>query len=428
MDMEKLNDYISQGVALMKEQKYEAAKKEFESAVQIDVKSYDAYIHLGNACANLGQFDEAINAFKNALIVEPSSGEALYSIANIHLLKDERLKAVEFYNKAEEAGFKKAELYQILAGIFFDANDVSQALRNITRAIAAEPFDGELRLFKARIYLADNRYEEALDTLDEMQKILPDSFEAYDLRSQIYCGIDKYDEALRVSEQGCRRFPDDANLALSKLKVLVAMQKDQEAMALIDDMKATEKYNKVLKEAVIQESIIHLRKQDMETTLSILQNANTYLGGDADIVYLILDIYGKSENYVKTMEMADVLINMKPGEYFESIAQYFHAHSLDKLGRVDEAKAEYQKLTSVLRKSTINNPSFYEGYIFRLLCHTHLGEFDKALELAEYIENLYPDRSDAHAFRHFIYKEQGDKEKAEQEKTAALKINPNLNM
>lgn len=125
---------------------------------------------MGNACANLGQFDDALAAFKNALVVEGNSGEALYSIANIHLLKDERLKAVEYYNKAEEAGFKKAELYQILAGIFFDANDVAQALRNISRAIAAEPFDGELRLFKARIYLADNKYDEALDTLDEMQK------------------------------------------------------------------------------------------------------------------------------------------------------------------------------------------------------------------------------------------------------------------
>ena len=114
------------------------------------------------------------------------------------MLKDERLKAVEYYNKAEEAGFKKAELYQILAGIFFDANDVAQALRNISRAIAAEPFDGELRLFKARIYLADNKYDEALDTLDEMQKVLPDAFEAYDLRAQIYSGIGKYEEALNL--------------------------------------------------------------------------------------------------------------------------------------------------------------------------------------------------------------------------------------
>lgn len=428
MDTERFSDHISQGIALMTEQKYEAAKKEFKAAIQIDVKSYDAYIHLGNACANLGQFDDALTAFKNALVVKANSGEALYSIANIYLLKEERLKAVEFYNKAEEAGFKKAEIYQILAGIFFDANDVAQALRNITRAIAAEPFDGELRLFKARIYLADNKYDEALDTLDEMQEVLPDAFEAYDLRAQIYSGIGKYEEALKVSEMGCQRFPEDANLALTKLKVLVEMCKDQEAAELIEKMKSKGQYDKVIKETAIQEAILFLRQQDTEATLRILQKANAALGGDADIIYLIMDIYGKSENYEKTIETADLLISMNPGEYYESTARYFHAHSLDKMGKDTEAKAEYRKLTSLLRKVTINNPSFYEGYIYRLLSHTQLGEFDKALELAEYMENLYPDRADAHAFRHFIYKEQGNSDKAEEEKNAALKINPDMRL
>ena len=145
-------------------------------------------------------------------------------------------------------------------------------------------------------------------------------------------------------------------------------------------------------------------------------------------MYLIMDIYGKSENYEKTMETANLLIGMNPGEYYESTARYFHAHSLDKMGKDAEAKAEYRKLTSLLRKATINNPSFYEGYIYRLLSHTLLGEFDKALELADYVENLYPDRADAHAFRYFIYKEQGDSAKAEESKNAALKINPDMSL
>ena len=50
------------------------------------------------------------------------------------------------------------------------------------------------------------------------------------------------------------------------------------------------------------------------------------------------------------------------------------------------------------------------------------------IELADYMENLYPDRADAHAFRHFIYKEQGDSAKAEESKNAALKINPGMSL
>ena len=426
--MDIINDIISKGISLMSEQKYEAAKKEFELAIENDPKSYDAYIHLGNACANLGEFGEAITAFKNALIINENSGEALFSIANIYLLKDEKLKAVEFYNKSEKAGYKRAELYQILASIFFDVDDIPQALRNITRAIDVEPLNGELRLFKTRIYLAVNKYDEALETLDEMNKILPDAYETYNLRSQIYCSQGKYREALEICEQGCLRFPDDPNISLIKLKALVDMQKDLDASKLIATMKSNGQYDAVLKEAAIQESIIHLRKNDVSTTLGLLDAANNALDGDSDLIYLMMDVYGKTENYEKTMEMAEKLIAMGSNEHYEYTARYFRAHSMDKLGKTEEAKVEYKNLTSLLRKATINNPAFYEGYIYRLLCHTHLGEFDKAFELADYLENLHPERSDAHTFRYFIYKEQGDLEKAEKSREKAIKLNPNVNL
>ena len=428
MDMEKYNDHISQGISLMSAANYPAAKEEFEKAIQINIKSFEAYTHLGNACANMGLYDEALSAFKSALIVEPSSGETLYSIGNIHLLKDEKLKAVEYYNKAEQAGFERAELYQILAGIFFEANDAAQALRNITRAIAAAPFDGELRLFKTRIYLAEQKYEQAIETLDEMQKILPDAFEAYDLRAQIYCGIGKHSEALKVCEYGCSRFPDDPNLSLSKLKVLVEMNKDIDALELIEDMKIKSHYSAVIKGAAIQYSIVLLRKNDVEEATKILIEANDAVEDDADLIYLVLDIYGKTENYEKVLEYSQKLGAMRSGVFYDCTARYFHAHALDKLGREEEAKVEYRKLTTLLRKTTIDTPSFYEGYIYRLLSHTRLGEYDKALELADYIENLYPEKADAYAFRHFIYKEQGKIDKAEEQKRLALEKNPAMKL
>ncbi len=428
MDIEKYNDHISQGVSLMSAANYPAAKEEFEKAIQINIKSYDAYTHLGNACANMGLYDDALAAFKSALIVDPTSGEALYSIGNIHLLKDEKLKAVEYYNKAEEAGFERAELYQILAGIFFEANDSSQALRNITRAIAVSPFDGELRLFKARIYLADEKYEQAIETLDEMQKVLPDAFEAYDLRAQILCGIGKQADALKVCEIGCARFPEDPNLSLSKLKVLVEMDKDDEALELIADMKLKGQYEAVIKGAAIQNSTLLIRKQDIDSALKALIEANKELDDDPDIIYLILDIYAKTEKYDDVLKFSEKLIEMQSGTFYDCTAKYFHAHALDKLGKDIESKDEYKKLTVSLRKVTIDTPSFYEGYIYRLLCHTRIGEFDKALELTDYLENLYPDKTDCNAFRYFVYKEMGESDKAEEQKRLALEKNPNIKL
>lgn len=424
MNAERLNDCISQGIMLMSVENYEAAKVEFEEAIRLDPKSQEAYQHLANAYANLEQYEEALAMFKNALILNPGSGEILFSIGNIYLLMDDKLKAIEYYNKAEEEGFKTVLLYQTLASVFYGANDVKQALRNITKAITIEPLNGELRLFKTRIYLADNRYDEALETLDELQKVLPDAFEGYDLKAQILCARGRYDEALAISEAGCKRFPDDANLAITKLKVLVEMEKDEEAFSFIKLMQEKGQDKDVIKDFSIQLSILHLRKQDVEKTLKILQEANESLHGDSDLIYLILDLYSKTGAYENILSTADQLIKMDPGIFYDSTAKYFKAYALDKLGRSEEAYGEYRKLTSYLRRITIDNPSFYEGYIYRLLSHTALKEYEQALELAEYIENLYPDRVDAHAFRYFIYKEQGDIEKSEIEKQKVHEIDP----
>lgn len=428
MDNELYNDHISQGIALMSAENYPAAKSEFEEALRINRKSAEAYTHLGNACANLGQLDEALAAFKNALIVEPNSAETYFSIASIYLMKNDRLRAVEYYNKAEEAGFKRLELYQILATIFFEAHDSIQALRNITKGIAVAPFAGEARVLKARIYLADNRYDEALDTLEEMQKILPDAFEAYDLRAQIYSALGKFNEAFEVCEAACARFPDDVVMALTKLKTLISMQSDEAAFKHLEGMKQMAGYDAVRKDASMQEAILYLRKEDAQTAISVLTSANDILGGDSDILYVLLDLYGKLDMHEKTIAVAEKLIALKPNHFYLYTAKFFLAHAAEQLGKTDDAKAQYRKLTSELRKATISDPTFYEGYIFRLLSHTRIGEYEKALSLADYIENLHPERADGHAFRHYIYKTMGDTEKAEAEKKLALQQNPDIKL
>lgn len=426
MDKELFNDLISQGVALMAAANYEAAKEKFALALAQDERSTEAYLHLGNACANLQEYDEAIDAFKKALIVEPNNGEAMFSIGNAYLLKDDLVSAVEYYNGAEANGYATSAMYQIMAGVFYESKDSVQALRNITKAIALEPFDGELRLFKARIYLAEDQYEAALETLDEFQQILPDAFEVYSLKSQIYVGLGRKHEALEICNEGVKRFPKDANLALTKFKVLVELGMDDEASIFLNGMRSQGLYERVLKDAVTQEVVLLLRKNDVDGATAALEKANEKLGGDADLLYLMLTIFGKTGNHEKTLDLSEKLQKKEPNDYYLASALYFHAFALENLGKIDAAKEEYKALTKRIRKITIADPSLYEGYIFRLLGHAKIGEYEKAFELADYLENMYPERVDCHAFRYYIYKEQGDKDGMEREKACVKQIDPNM--
>lgn len=426
MENSLYNDKISQGITLMSTEKYDAAKKYFQEAIEIQPTEAEAYNHLGNAYVNLEMYEEAIESFQKMLLIDSENSEIYFSIGSVYVLMGQLEKAVEFFNKAENKGYESSQMYQILASIFFEEDDEVQALRYITRAIKISPFDGSLRILKVKIYLANNQYEQALETLDEMEKVLPDAFEVYDLKAQIYSGMENYEEALKIVEAGVKRFPDDVNLMITKLKVLVLSNKDSQAKELIQTMKEKGVYKIVLKEASIHEATIYIKEQKIDEAHKILFEAKEVLNNDADILYLLLDLCGKTGKYSDVLKYSDELMKVECGDMYLSTAMFFHATALDELGQKETALSEYKSLTKKLRKMTINNPAFYEGYLYRLLSHTKLGEYDKALNLAEYIENLYPEQSDAHAFRYFIYKEMGEEKLAEKERLTAKTLNPNL--
>lgn len=428
MDTEMINDKLSQGIMLISAEKYDAAKKLFNEIIVEAPRTLDAYIHLGNACANLEEYDEAIEAFKKVLLVDGNYAEAYFSIGSIYVLMNEKVKAIEFYNKAEEKGYVSSQMYQIMASIFFEAEDEPQALRNISRAINLEPFNGELRLLKTKIYLAFNRYEQALATLDEMEQVLPDSFDVYDVKSQIFLGQERYTEALDVINKGCNRFPKDYNLANIKLKVLIQSNMDDDAHKWIDHMKEEGLFANVLKEASINEATLLIKENKIDEACNVLLEANNQVGDDPDLLYLIVDIYGKTAQNDKLLTYSAKLMSQEYGEFYYSTALFFHATALEATGNISEAEKEFKNITVKMRKATINDPSFYEGYIYRLLSHVKIKEYDKALDLAEYVENLYPDKADAHAFRYYIFKEMGNKEEAEKEKELAKSMNPNLDI
>lgn len=62
--------------------------------------------------------------------------------------------------------------------------------------------------------------------------------------------------------------------------------------------------------------------------------------------------------------------------------------------------------------------------MYRGMCYKALKEYEKALEMADYIENLQPDRADANILRAEIFDATGEKEKKEEQLKIAQKKDP----
>lgn len=428
MDNEKAVELINQGISLMTTGNYSKAKEYFQHAIDEDDHNVEAYSHLGSACANLEQYDEALNAFDKVKLLDNDNGENYFSIGNIHILKGDLLKAVENYNKAEEKGFKNVELYANLAGMYRELGEKQQAIRNLTKAIRVAPLRGDIRVEKASIYIELGKFNEALETLEDLKKIIPDAFEAYDLQTQIYCGLGKHDKALEIITEATERFENDVVLQWIKIKVLVEMKKIDEAKKEIEDIKLKKDYPNVAREVAIQESIIYTLNNDITGAVKALESALNYEEGNVDeqTRYLLMNLYVSIKDYAKAIEVAKVLESTGTETLYSVSAMYYIPYLWKMQGRNEEANDRFKELVSYFRKLSINNPGFYELYMYRILCHNEIGEFDKALELAEYIENLYPEKADAYALKFTIYSAMGDVEKAKEAKNKAKSINPDL--
>ena len=418
-------DLINQGCALMAQQNYQAALEKFLLAQKASPKYPECYINLGNAYSCLEKYDNALENFKKALMLDEKSSEVLFDIGNIMYLKGDIVEAIKYYNRADECGNLSADMCDVIAGLFIDEQDYVQALRYINRAIKQEPMNGKLYLEKAQIFIDQQRAEEAIETLCELNRLLPDAYEAYDMLSEIYIIKKDYNNAINVVELGLARFNDDENLAYLKLKVLTSFEKDTEAMEYVIALKKNGKYYKREVDFALLEADIFLRAQRIDKAVECLENAAKGNYSEQQLAFVLATIYFKLENFDKVIYITEKMLEAESNLFYAASAKFYHAQAKYIRGGED-AEKELREITKEFRRITILNSSFYEGYIYRLLAHKSLREFEEALELADYMKNLFPDRPDGYVFKYTIYKDMNETEKAEQEKREALNIDPSF--
>lgn len=420
-------DLINQGCALMAQEQYEIALEKFKLAVEDSPKYSECYVNLGNVYVCLSDYDKAIDSFKKVLMLDKDSVEALFDLGNVYFLKNDIVSAIKYFSMAEEKGNLSADMNEIISGIYLVNGDTTQALRYLNKAINCEPLNGNYYLEKAQIYIDLQKPNEAIETLDEMNSILPDAYEPYDLLSQIYVILNDYDNAIGIVEKGIKKFPSDPNILHLKFKVLTKFGKYDEAKELVNLMKDNKLFDERLVDntLILSEMLLKDGKNDdaIDCLEYCIKNSDEY---SQEILFSICLIYLKTQNFEKCIKYSEIMMENKNDLFYEATAAFYHASAKEQMGNLEEAMIEYKKITKDFRKMTILNPSFYEGYMYRLLAHKVLKEYDEALKLADYMENLFPDRVDGLVFKYVIYLDMGKEDLAEEYKKKALEINPDF--
>ena len=425
---EKSLDLINQGCALMAQENYPAALELFQKAAAEAPDYVECYINLGNVYSCMEDYDAAMENFKKALLLDSNSVEVLFDLGNVYYLKGDTLEAVKYYNRAEETGELTSDMCDMIAAFFLNNEDPTQALRYLNRAIQLEPLRGEYYITKAGIFIDQNKPEEAEETLETLNKLLPDAFEGYDLLAQIYLLKGEFDRAYDLAERGVTRFPEDGALAHLKLKVLSQSGKNDEAFRYVEEMKQKGLFEERKADNTLILAQLYAMKGDLAAGAACIEEClNGEYTENAHLSFILLTFYFKDGKYEEVIKVTEGMMKDEEADIFAgSSAQFYHAQALMHIGQEEQALEEFRRITKEFRKLTISVPSFYEGYVYRLLAHRALKEYDEALSLADYMVNLFPDRPDGHAFKHIIYQDLGQNELAEEERKLANDLDPNF--
>jgi tetratricopeptide (TPR) repeat protein len=359
--------------------------------------------------------------------MEPKNGEAMFNLGSVYLLQSDFKKTLEYYNRAEENGFKKTILYTNFAAIYKEMGDTAMELRNYTKAIESNPLRGDLYVKKIVLYLENERYNEALVTLDEMRKIIPDAFEGYDLASKIYMGMGDKKKALSVIEEGRKRFPNDINLMNSEVTLYIDCNEYEKAQELLDTMKKYDNTYEVQRAILMNEISIASSKGDSSEILEKLEQLIAIEPEgtcDEQTRYMNMMLLIAEKEYNKALDMAESLAGLEGDSEFKIAGVYYKADMLKKLGRTSESEEQFKHASRYFRKLSVQKNTYYEIYIYRGMCYTALRQYDKAMEMADYIESLQPDRADAHLIRAEIYDAQNDVDRRTEQLKMAQQKDP----
>lgn len=429
--MENLNllEYMNQATALMGQEKYEEALSFLEKAEAEDRFNIDIYITKGVAYANLDQLDKARAEFEKALKVSKKEGVAYFHLGNIEMLQGNKAKGIEFYNNAIANGFDDAQVYFSLGLMHEEEGNDDLAVRNYSKAILKDANRADIRIRKIRIFIKNQHLQEALQSLDELILSNPDVFEGYHLKYLVLANMGKYDEAGEVISSAMLMFPKDTAFAIDKASLMITKKEYKQAIDYLESLGDTYEIDPEDEHSIVMEKArAYAFLEDMDGTINSLEKAREIAlqldppRMDLESTYLLMNCYLNNEENEKVIECAVELKKAKGEDYYSLAAYFYEPFALKRLNKEEEAKKLFTEAVEYFRSVSLKNPGNVDSYAFRIMALRELGEYQKALDLSDYLILVKDDLAEAHTLRATVLEDLGRTEDAKEERAKAVSI------
>jgi len=174
LDPELAEGHCSRGIVLTQIQQYKEAEKEFEIAIQLNPRLFNAYYQGGRTYKVQGKNEQALRLFEQAAHVRPEDYESAIFVATAYddlgmktEMKKANQRALLLVRKHLELYPDDARAYYLGAIILSDEGEVDEALEWTAKAISIAPNETKVLYNAACIYSLLGEVDMALDYFEK---------------------------------------------------------------------------------------------------------------------------------------------------------------------------------------------------------------------------------------------------------------------
>lgn len=216
-----------------KNKKWDEAKSDFQTAIEVLPERFEAYTNLGyvwqhlgdndsaysyysaaydeapdemvvlenfaSLCFTIGKYDKAKELYTKILTKDPKNAEAMARLGDIAGFDGKYQDAVNYYNQALEIQSNNCDLWFSLGVLYFQQiKDNDNAINAFSRTLELCPDDSNAFINLMVAYITAERFDEAIDKLSTFVEEYPDDCTGWDLYSQALLRKGQKSEALEA--------------------------------------------------------------------------------------------------------------------------------------------------------------------------------------------------------------------------------------
>lgn len=421
-------DLCRQARMLIDTANFEDAAKKLDAAMCEDPMLLEIYKNYGDLHMAKDEYAEAKKSYKQALLIE-KQGELYFLYGNACFLNGNEEEGITNYNLAISNGYDNEEALFFTGMAYEHLNDDNNAVRYFYRAIQKNPARPEFRIQLISSLIQLGEVEKAEEETDELIRTSPEIFEGYHLKNLLLTHAGRLEEAEQAALKATERFPEDVDLFLDYTRIFVQKGELDRAIGLIEKAKQMKYFDRGKRDFCHLEAQIYAQKTDYDHAIKCCDECislETEDNFDAEVRFMKLNLNYVQKKYEEALKEAVAIVDAKKKNAYYNASLYYKARCLKELNRPEEANAAYRDALAILKVASLAVDSGVDTYMYRAMSHTDLGEYDKAFELLDFVDQLNLNIAETHLMRAEIYKQQNNEMMQKKELEKAYEIKPEL--